>query len=507
MQSDWRKPDGLLRRHCAIAPIMPSARGRARAWQRPTREDRTFMLSLMRPRSSGAAVAAPDAAQIRVANELKTVTAALEPLAAGRCEHPPGLEGRAGTLLKAAVDWLRRDAAGGLKSMVGAAVEASETATNIGWITHDVREVAQTTSRIAASVEELAGSIGELSTSSAASAEDANKVRQDTEICVNDMRGAGESMRRISVGVEGINGRLAVLDQAVKQIADMAKTIEAISSQTNLLALNATIEAARAGEAGKGFAVVAGEVKSLSGQTASATEQIRERIATLTGEMTAIKQAILDSSETVGAGEVAVRNAEQRIVGIGEQISGITGRMTSLAGVLGQQRAATTEISKNASKISEKAKKTRGEIDGCIAHALKAEGASAEAIAGIEARQLATYELLRARGDLMIWKRKLAFVLVAINKPDPDLVDKDPRRIAHWCDSITDDTIRRHPAYAALRAAETRAHSEGRRLLQSVRASDYKTATDAYVNAEKAIADMVTQCDILIPLVGASAAG
>jgi methyl-accepting chemotaxis protein len=463
------------------------------------------MLALMRSRAARTAVAAPDSALAQATSELRALSTALEPLAAGRCDEPHGVGGATGTLLRTAIDRLRRDTTRGLKSVVRAAVEAAATATNIGWITHDVREVAQTTSAIAASVEELAASIGELSTASTANAEDASTVHHDAEFCVTDMHGAGEAMRRISAGVGGINGRLSVLEGAVKQIADMAKTIEAISSQTNLLALNATIEAARAGEAGKGFAVVANEVKSLSGQTARATDQIRERIATLTGEMSAIKQVILESIEAVDAGEVAVRNAEQRIVGIGDQINSITGRVASLAAVLSQQRVATTEISRSAVKISEKAIKTRSEIDGCIAHAIEAESGNAKAIEMLEVRQLTGYDLMRAGADLAIWKRKLAYILVAIAKPDLDVVDKEPRRILRWCEGTTDDAIRRHPAFAALSAAEAKIHAEGRRLLQAVQSSAHKEATDAYIKAEAAIADAIAQCEILLPLVDARA--
>ena len=69
------------------------------------------------------------------------------------------------------------------------------------------------------------------------------------------------------------------LGAAAKEIDKVTETITRISAQTNLLALNATIEAASAGEAGHGFAVVANEIKKLARQTASATENIKEKIA------------------------------------------------------------------------------------------------------------------------------------------------------------------------------------------------------------------------------------
>lgn len=78
---------------------------------------------------------------------------------------------------------------------------------------------------------------------------------------------------------------VAALEREVDKVGAVADEISAIAKQTNLLALNATIEAARAGEAGKGFAVVAGEVKNLSGKTASATEEIASVVSNLRTEI------------------------------------------------------------------------------------------------------------------------------------------------------------------------------------------------------------------------------
>jgi hypothetical protein len=392
---------------------------------------------------------------------------------------------------------------GHLEAFVGIARGTADTCINIGWITHDMRYVADKSAVIASSVEKLAASIGDLSETGAASAESMVGVRDETAACVADMREAGECMRLISASVGGMGERLGVLEAAVKQISEMAETIERISRQTNLLALNATIEAARAGESGRGFAVVAGEVKSLSGQTAKATDEIRSRLATLIAETNAIKQSMRESRESVASGEGAVNNAQQRIAGIGDQMTTVSGRMTELATVLTEQRAATSEISGHVAKIAGKAKKTRGEIDGSLGRLLVAETGALEGLSGLAGGNLPAYAPQRVKAGLMVGLRKLSAILVGLAKPGPDIMDGEVRSLCDWCDAA-DPAIRDHRALADLRAAAMTAAAEAGRCVEAVRASNAGLATEAYMAAEKAVKLADSHADELTRLIDAA---
>ena len=158
---------------------------------------------------------------------------------------------------------------------------------------------------IAAATEELSASVGEISAQVQSSAREAREAVSQAE---------------------QTNATVEILDQTASRIGEVVKMINAIAAQTNLLALNATIEAARAGEAGRGFAVVAGEVKSLASQTATATEEISRQVEEIQG--------------ATGQAVAAIRS-------IGSAISGIDEKMTAIAAAVEQQRAATTEISRN----------------------------------------------------------------------------------------------------------------------------------------------------------------
>jgi methyl-accepting chemotaxis protein len=183
----------------------------------------------------------------------------------------------------------------GLATMVAAASE--EASTNV--------------QSVASATEELSSSITEIS----------RQVQESARV-------ASEAVSQARTTTD----RVGELSQAATRIGDVVELINTIAGQTNLLALNATIEAARAGEAGRGFAVVASEVKALAEQTAKATGEIGQQIASIQTATEYSVGAIKDISDTI------------------EKLSEIS---STIAAAVEEQGAATQEISRNVQQAAE----------------------------------------------------------------------------------------------------------------------------------------------------------
>lgn len=176
---------------------------------------------------------------------------------------------------------------------------------------HIAEEAVVTTQSVAAAVEEMSASIGEISKNMQLSKDAALGILNDS----NQSRNAAEQ-----------------LGASMKAMENVVQLINNIASQVNLLALNATIEAARAGDAGKGFAVVAAEVKNLATQTTKATEDIARQIQDVQGTSTKVSDSIrtiLDSANNVTQYITGVAGAVEEQSAVTREISGNTQRMAS----------------------------------------------------------------------------------------------------------------------------------------------------------------------------------
>lgn len=171
------------------------------------------------------------------------------------------------------------DSATDLKSL-GATISAVASESNAR-----ISDATVTSVQVSASVETVASATQQMSAS----------IKQ---IAVNASDATSVANRAVELA-ESTDVSIRQLAESSRSIGNVIKVINSIAEQTNLLALNATIEAARAGDAGKGFAVVANEVKELAKETATATEEIENRIASIQTDTGAAVQAIEDINKIV----------------------------------------------------------------------------------------------------------------------------------------------------------------------------------------------------------------
>ncbi|MGY3080799.1 methyl-accepting chemotaxis protein [Bradyrhizobium sp. LM6.10] len=199
-----------------------------------------------------------------------------------------------------------------------------------------MRETAQTITRVTADASSRAGTAANATEQASHNVTAVAGAAEELSASVVEI---GRQVRQSASAVEQTGQRteksiaeIESLAAATQRIDGVLSLIQAIAEQTNLLALNATIEAARAGDAGRGFAVVAHEVKALAGQTAKATADISENVSMI---------------------QSSTRNAVEAVREIGGAVREINDVTSAIAGAIGQQDAATREISSNAQSAAQ----------------------------------------------------------------------------------------------------------------------------------------------------------
>ncbi|BAQ68920.1 methyl-accepting chemotaxis sensory transducer [Rhodovulum sulfidophilum] len=231
-----------------------------------------------------------------------------------------------------------------LNELIGSVVEnATEIHSRAEEIAGAAGDLSRRTENQAATLEQTAAALDEMTSSVRSAADGAAKV----EDVVREARGNAEQSGLV---VREAIGAMAEIKKSSDGINQIIGVIDDIAFQTNLLALNAGVEAARAGEAGRGFAVVASEVRALAQRSSEAAKEIKTLIS-------ASSDHVASGVSLVNRGGAALSDIVERVSHIAELIGGIaTGAKEQSVG-LGEINVGVSELDKatqqNAAMVEE----------------------------------------------------------------------------------------------------------------------------------------------------------
>lgn len=351
--------------------------------------------------------------------------------------------------------------------VVKLSVQANETAIFSAQMLSNLNKMDTFAQSIAAAAEEMNATvqqIGDYGTQIASQAQEAQKV---TDLGASAARESVKRMGEIAQSVQDGSKKVGALSEFSEEIGKIAEDIKKIADQTNFLAINATIEAARAGESGKGFAVVAGEVKKLSEQIKSSTDEINNITEHLQKESREIVSSMQRSKDVVTRGQESIDQVAARMESIQDKISDVTSNTSNIAHTLSEQRQASIEVSNGITEIAGNSTKSVQGIERIVDAMDVVEQLITAQMKYMTDFNVPNKVIKLAQSDHVLWKKRLANMIAGREGLKPDeLADHHTCRLGQWYDKVTDPKYIESKLFQSLVRPHKMVHMSG---IQAVR--------------------------------------
>jgi methyl-accepting chemotaxis protein len=229
-----------------------------------------------------------------------------------------------------------------------------------------VRQIHETSIRLAAAATEIYAASQEQEAAAASQSTAMVEIRQTMESLFEAAAHVSESVRGVLSNAERT---LETTDRMVVRIGDLTnhagrigeilETIRDISDRSDLLALNGALEASRAGEAGRGFGLVAAEMRRLAERVMSSVHDVRALVGDIRASGSSTMMATEDSkklaaSTTDAARQITLVTQQQRsgTEQVLQSVREIAETLTQSVAAMAQTRASAEQLKSQADKLS-----------------------------------------------------------------------------------------------------------------------------------------------------------
>lgn len=234
-----------------------------------------------------------------------------------------------------------------------------KTAHSIENLTKTAESFYQASQQLVTISQENSLSMGEMSGSLNTVAQNAEQSKKLFEEVVAKAKTSSQAADKTADGIEDIRRVMGSIESVIvnlgsrlEQIGEILEVINNIAEQTNLLALNAAIEAARAGKHGIGFAVVADEVRKLAENSARATQEINDLIASILSDASAAMTTAREGVRKVEDGTVFAKDAGATAAAIIDVIRQVETYVVEITSAVIRQKITAQSVFKSGEGIN-----------------------------------------------------------------------------------------------------------------------------------------------------------